>query len=266
MKGLKWLLLTILLISLNLGLLVGIRNRSQVSKITTEDLESDKFRKQQCCEEFLDQLAHCKESDTARVLTISMLMQDYEPQKLLTDDRLLALYKSREYRQMLDAYEAVWSDAECFPVVSEVAFWEDTWMSARDYGGHRQHEGCDIFGQKDISGYYPVCSMTKGTVEKIGWLPLGGYRIGIRASQGGYYYYAHLDSYEREFQVGDFVSAGEILGYMGNSGYGKEGTTGKFPVHLHLGIYIQTTTNRELSVNPYGVLRYIYKKNVKYSY
>ena len=259
-------MVTILFISLNLGLLVVIRNRSQVSQITMEDLESNKFQKQQCCEEFLKQLEHCRESDPAKVLTVSMMMQEYEPKKLLTDDHLLVLYKSREYRTMLDAYEAIWSDVKCFPVVSEAAFWEDSWMSARDYGGHRLHEGCDIFGQKNISGYYPICSMTKGTVENVGWLPLGGYRIGIRASQGGYYYYAHLDSYEREFQVGDFVSAGEILGYMGNSGYGKEGTTGKFPVHLHLGIYIQTTANRELSVNPYGVLRYIYKKNEKYSY
>lgn len=263
---LKQLFITILLISLNLGLLVQIRNRSLVSGITMEDRESDKFRKQQCCEEFLKQLENCEKSDLVKNLTVSMVMQNYEPQKLLTDDHLLVLYKNREYMQMLNAYEAVWSDVKYFPVVSESAFWEDTWMSAREYGGHRRHEGCDIFGQKNISGYYPVCSMTKGTVENIGWLPLGGYRIGIRALQGGYYYYAHLDSYEREFQVGDFVSAGEILGYMGNSGYGKEGTTGKFPVHLHLGIYIQTTTNRELSVNPYGVLRYIYKKNVKYSY
>lgn len=259
-------MITVLLIGLNFSLLACIRNRSMVSKITIRDLESDKFRKQQCCETFLNQLWQCKETDIARILTVSMLLQDYEPQQTLSDDHLLILYKNREYKQMLDAYEAVWADVTYFPVVSETVFWEDTWMSARDYGGHRQHEGCDIFGQENISGYYPVCSMTKGTVEKIGWLPLGGYRIGIRAPQGGYYYYAHLNSYEKEFQVGDFVSAGEILGYMGNSGYGREGTTGKFPVHLHLGIYIQTTTNRELSVNPYGVLRYIYKKNVKYSY
>ena len=36
------------------------------------------------------------------------------------------------------------------------------------------------------------------------------------------------------------VQAGEILGFMGNTGYGQEGTSGRFPVHLHLGIYITT--------------------------
>ena len=90
--------------------------------------------------------------------------------------------------------------------------------------------------------------------------------MGIRSPHGGYYYYAHLDSYDREFKIGESVAAGEIIGYMGNTGYGKEGTSGKFPVHLHLGIYIQTINYQELSVNPYWVLRYIHKNMIKYTY
>ena len=116
------------------------------------------------------------------------------------------------------------------------------------------------------AGFYPVISMTEGVVEKIGWLPLGGYRIGIRATHGGYFYYAHLASYERNFQPGETVSSGDILGYMGDTGYGKEGTTGRFPVHLHLGIYITTLEGRELSVNPYHVLKAMEKKTRKYTY
>ena len=68
-------------------------------------------------------------------------------------------------------------------------------------------------------------------------------------------YYAHLYTYERDFQVGDAVKAGEVLGLMGDSGYGDEGTTGQFPVHLHFGIYFNTEDGREISVNPYSVLR-----------
>ena len=52
----------------------------------------------------------------------------------------------------------------------------------------------------------------------------------------------------------------EILGFMGDTGYGSEGTKGKFPVHLHLGIYIQTPYSREMSVNPYWVLKAVQKK------
>ena len=128
------------------------------------------------------------------------------------------------------------------------------------------HEGCDLFGRISESGFYPVISMTSGTVAKIGWLPLGGYRIGIRASHGGYFYYAHLASYEKNFQIGEPVKAGQILGYMGDTGYGEEGTAGKFPVHLHLGIYIDTQAGEELGVNPYYVLQAMEKKAKKYTY
>lgn len=102
--------------------------------------------------------------------------------------------------------------------------------------------------------------MADGSVEAVGWLPLGGYRIGIRSPSGGYFYYAHLSSYERDWKEGDSIKAGEILGFMGDTGYGSEGTKGKFPVHLHLGIYIQTPYSREMSVNPYWVLKAVQKK------
>ncbi|MCI8815174.1 MAG: M23 family metallopeptidase, partial [Lachnospiraceae bacterium] len=74
---------------------------------------------------------------------------------------------------------------------------------------------------------------------------------------GLYAYYAHLDSYGREFQEGDSVKAGQLLGYMGNTGYGPEGTRGEFATHLHMGIYVKTQNHSELSVNPYWVLRFL---------
>ncbi|MCI8364317.1 MAG: M23 family metallopeptidase, partial [Eubacterium sp.] len=55
---------------------------------------------------------------------------------------------------------------------------------------------------------------------------------------------------------GDTVKAGETLGYVGNSGYGKEGTKGKFDVHLHFGMYIDIQ-GQEVSINPYEILRYL---------
>ena len=47
----------------------------------------------------------------------------------------------------------------------------------------------------------------------MGWLELGGYRIGIRSTHGAYLYYAHLDSYRKGLAIGDMVKAGDILGY-----------------------------------------------------
>ena len=71
---------------------------------------------------------------------------------------------------------------------------------------------------------------------------------------------------EEDFTPGDRVQAGEILGFMGNTGYGQEGTSERFPVHLHLGIYITTPEGQDISVNPYHVLQCLRKKIRKYTY
>ncbi len=175
----------------------------------------------------------------------------------------------QEYQQ---AVEAVWEELEWFPIPlsdtnprAEVTF-ENSWLAERNYGGMRQHEGTDLMAAIDQAGYYPVISITDGTVEQIGWLEKGGWRIGIRSGNGNYYYYAHLHSYASEWKAGDAVQAGELLGYMGDSGYGPEGTTGEFPVHLHLGIYLPLGADQEKAVNPYWMLRYLESRKLTYVY
>jgi murein DD-endopeptidase MepM/ murein hydrolase activator NlpD len=106
------------------------------------------------------------------------------------------------------------------------------------------------------AGYFPVQSVSDGKVENIGWLTLGGYRIGIRSKHGAYFYYAHLDSYAKDLKKGDDVKAGEVIGYMGNTGYGEEGTKGQFEVHLHFGVYIDFD-GEQFSVNPFPILKYL---------
>lgn len=138
------------------------------------------------------------------------------------------------------------------------------WMEERHYNGTSGHEGTDIMASKNERGIYPVVSMTEGTVTNLGWLEKGGYRVGITTESGTYYYYAHLDCYSN-LKKGDRVKAGELLGYMGDSGYGEEGTKGKFAVHLHVGIY-SWKNGEEISVNPYYVLKYLENKKLKYAY
>ena len=140
----------------------------------------------------------------------------------------------------------------------------DSWMMERKYKGTTGHEGTDIMASINERGIYPVVSMTDGTVTNLGWLEKGGYRIGITSESGTYYYYAHLDSYAG-ISEGEQVIAGELLGYMGDSGYGPEGTKGKFAVHLHVGIY-SYKDGEEISVNPYYVLRSLENKKLKYAY
>ncbi|MBO5303569.1 MAG: M23 family metallopeptidase [Lachnospiraceae bacterium] len=131
----------------------------------------------------------------------------------------------------------------------------DSFLQSRSYGGDRVHEGTDIMAGDNLRGHYPVISISDGVVEQKGWLKLGGYRIGIRSPNGVYFYYAHLSDYADDLEVGDSVKAGELLGFMGDTGYSEiEGTTGNFPVHLHLGIYLNTSSGEEKSYNPYPYL------------
>lgn len=156
--------------------------------------------------------------------------------------------------------DAVLLEIKYFPIPTSIfnhsygVTFQNDYGSARNFGQKHEHEGCDIIATKQIPGIYPIVSMTDGSVEQIGYLNLGGYRIGIRSPSNFYYYYAHLSSYYKDFQVGDHVKAGDILGYMGNSGYGKEVTTGKMPVHLHVGIYHKNKDGDLISMNPYPYL------------
>ena len=148
-------------------------------------------------------------------------------------------------------------DMKCFPVknMKRISF-ENSWMNGRAYGGNREHEGTDIMDNNNKRGTLPVISVSDGVVEKIGWLELGGYRIGIRSENGVYFYYAHLHNYANGIKEGVNVKAGDVLGTMGDTGYGEEGTTGQFPVHLHFGIYVDLE-GKEYSVNPYYILKYL---------
>lgn len=195
-----------------------------------------------------------------------------DKKQFLQLEEYLQKHYKKEYEKLLQSYTKIWKDVKYFPVPQStsneeaVVRFEDSWMYERTFGGKRGHEGCDIMAGINQRGYYPVVSMTDGVIEKIGWLTKGGYRIGVRSPSGGYYYYAHLYKYAKEFKVGELVQAGELLGYMGDSGYGNEGTVGQFDVHLHVGIYINNEKGEEISVNPYPLLKYFEEKTLQYAY
>jgi murein DD-endopeptidase MepM/ murein hydrolase activator NlpD len=168
--------------------------------------------------------------------------------------------------------EEVWQDVCYFPIPDsskteeDTCSYEDSWQSERTYGGIRGHEGCDIMMANNVRGWYPVVSVSDGVVEKMGWLPQGGYRIGIRSEHDVYFYYAHLESYAAGITIGTQISAGQLLGFAGDSGYGEEGTVGMFPVHLHFGIYLNDENGEEYSINSYPVLLYLNDKRLTFSY
>lgn len=128
--------------------------------------------------------------------------------------------------------------------------YRNTWGHRRGYGGLRIHEGTDIFANYGT----PVKSTTYGVVEIKGWNRFGGWRIGIRDIFNIYHYYAHLNGYDENIEIGKIVQPGDVLGSVGSSGYGPPGTAGKFPPHLHYGMY-KDNGYSEWSFDPYPYLR-----------
>lgn len=124
-----------------------------------------------------------------------------------------------------------------------------TWGANRGWGGRRIHEGTDVFASYST----PVVSTSYGVVEIMGWNQFGGWRIGIRDNHNTYHYYAHLAYFNKNLKVGDIVEPGTLIGGVGSSGYGKEGTSGKFPPHLHYGMY-KFNGRTEWAFDPYPSL------------
>lgn len=207
--------------------------------------------------------------ELARVMLMSKFYPDNEKSKPEGRFALQFGYGRPLLKKYTSLYEKIIKDVKYFPVGDDVeggetTSFDDSWFGERTFGGNRKHEGCDIMTSNNQRGYFPVLSMTDGVVENMGWLKLGGYRIGIRSVSGTYFYYAHLYEYAKNLKEGDKVKAGQLIGFMGDSGYSDvEGTVGNFDVHLHLGIYIDYE-GKETSVNPYYILKDCENKKRKY--
>lgn len=264
-------LLILLLAVFSVTMIHYLVNNPEYYQLDGYTWETDDFRKLQTGELIASQ----KKLDYD-ALTSLMIEHEYDLTEVNTlehqMDRLLKV-KPVEYKKLRNAYETVFQDMKYFPVPSNTdpaspqVTYGNGWMDTRSYGGERGHEGSDIMGNEKERGYYPIVSMSDGVVEKVGWLEKGGWRIGIRAPHGTYIYYAHLYQYSQQWKEGDEVKAGELLGFMGDTGYSTvEGTTGNFDVHLHVGLYLKTDHFEEMSVNPYWVLRYLEKFRLKYTY
>lgn len=113
----------------------------------------------------------------------------------------------------------------------------------------RRHEGIDILSPKGT----PVVAAGSGKVVRIGWNEYGGWRltVALDAAPGISLYYAHLNGYGPGLYEGARVKAGQLVGYVGNTGYGPEGTEGKFVPHLHVGLYRPDGT----TLNPFPYLQ-----------
>ncbi|WP_414648413.1 M23 family metallopeptidase [Cerasibacillus sp.] len=192
------------------------------------------------------------------LFTMAQLILEYGPTE---DDVKIGLwnYYQRELTvqtikntaRVFKKFQHVHLTERDFPVSLQHNYsYRSTFGDRRGFGGLRSHEGTDIFANYGT----PVKSTTYGVVEMLGWNLYGGWRIGIRDIYNIYHYYAHLNGYADGIKLGDIVKPGDVLGSVGSSGYGPPGTSGKFPPHLHYGMY-KDNGYSEWAFDPYPYLR-----------
>lgn len=145
----------------------------------------------------------------------------------------------------------------------------DDFGDARSYGFKRKHLGNDLIGQVGI----PIIAVEGGVVEALGWNKYGGWRIGIRSfDKKRYYYYAHLRKnfpYNKDLKEGSIVKAGDVIGYMGRTGYSEsENANNLTTPHLHFGMQLifdesQKESNNEIWIDVYNIVRLLSRNKSK---
>lgn len=131
----------------------------------------------------------------------------------------------------------------------------DDFGAVRTYGYTRPHLGHDMMASVGT----PIIAVESGVVECLGWNQYGGWRVGIRSHDSKrYWYYAHLRQnrpFAENLKEGDTVTAGDVIGYVGRTGYSTdENTNGITESHLHIGLQLifdesQKECDNEIWVN-----------------
>ena len=142
----------------------------------------------------------------------------------------------------------------------------DDFGNSRSYGFKRTHLGNDLMGSIGT----PIVAVESGVVENLGWNQYGGWRIGIRSfDTKRYYYYAHLRKnhpYAEEMEEGKIVKAGDVIGYLGMTGYSTKENVNNINVpHLHFGMQLifdesQVDSPNEIWIDVYQIVEFL-KKN-----
>ena len=137
----------------------------------------------------------------------------------------------------------------------------DDFGVSRSFGFQRKHLGNDLMGGLGS----PIVAVEGGIVEAMGWNRYGGWRVGIRSFDSRrYYYYAHLKKdtpFAPGLQEGDVVQAGDLIGFMGRTGYSDwENVNNIETVHLHFGLQLvfdesQKECNSEIWIDVYSIVK-----------
>jgi len=132
-----------------------------------------------------------------------------------------------------------------FPIAGPHSY-SDTFGAPRMFGTSyaHLHQGTDIFAASGT----PLVAVERGVITKMGSDVLGGIKLWLVGASGTRYYYAHLSGFAEGLVEGTLVQAGQLVGYVGNTGNAL--TT---PPHLHFEVH----PNGGPAVNPYPLLRIV---------
>ena len=223
-------------------------------------------------------LAACRTGGKCPLLSVKKAVQDLKgdrsPEELLGDNSKYYTYYHEAYSAALGgllgsyaiADNGVWKaqyGLKAFSPVAEGYGYShcDDFGVSRSFGFARKHLGNDLMGGLGA----PIVAVEGGVVEAMGWNRYGGWRIGIRSFDGKrYYYYAHLQKdhpFAAGLQEGDMVRAGDLIGFMGRTGYSdKENVNNIETVHLHFGLQLifdesQKECLSEIWIDVYDIVR-----------
>lgn len=125
------------------------------------------------------------------------------------------------------------------------SWFQNDWGFPRS--GGRTHKGTDVFAEKGT----PIIAIRSGTVKQVdrvdsyrpgsNYGDLGGIWVSYWTGPGEYWYWAHLDGIADGVSPGASVSAGQVIGWVGNTGNAYS-----TPPHVHVGHYVNGS-----AVNPY---------------
>ena len=202
------------------------------------------------------------------------LKGDRSPQELLGDLSKYYDYYHEAYTAVLGGFlgsyaiekDGVWIPRYGLKAFSPIAAGYgyshcDDFGAGRSYGFRRKHLGNDLMG----SAGTPIVAVEGGIVEALGWNRYGGWRVGIRSfDRKRYYYYAHLlkdAPYAPGLAEGQTVCAGDLIGFMGRTGYSDKENVNNIEVnHLHFGMQLvfdesQKECNSEIWIDVYQINR-----------
>ncbi len=123
--------------------------------------------------------------------------------------------------------KSITSQGYVFPVFGPSGY-GDTFGAPRSDVSGGWHHGDDIFAPLGA----PLLAVADGVVFSVGHEKIGGNRLWLQDKAGNQFYYAHLSAYTPLARNGTHVHAGDVLGFVGNTGDAAGG-----PYHLHFEVH-----------------------------